>query len=661
MEDKLKNFIEKYIAIGDNPTYGGKHCGSDAEHEGAAFIAEKLKEIGMDSVDIFPVPCDKFQFNDATLTADELDIVIKPYACPSKGTGNDVVTGELCFLPLDANMKNVKEEDIKGKIVVIESLTGLEDGGIPDNMKAIGAEEKGALAVLLHVKEEYLLNEETIQVIAMNLVPNIPTLSISPKDFHILQDIAKKDPKKKFTLKADMEYLPKGGEAHEVVGKIEGLSDETIMYTAHLDHYFRCVQDNVSACATLIGIAEKFIKERNAGNLPKRNILFVFNGAHELGGSDTVNPDYHGFFGLMKRPEMQGLKIIADINFEYTAMRMHELRAGASYETADTYEQFVKTMPAEMPGMGPVKKDILLEGYMYFTWCDALIAVIHGIPVYMNDAVSEQEFDKTSPYIGRDHSNSDNMDIFDGEALASMNEWYFMLGKYIDNMPLVQLDFSCRAKQLLLPDDVSEIPKIVGIRKEKFNGKVKELIKAGDELYGMIRKYNNLHSGEPPRSAENKRLLSIMKNFGTYTDWLTGTAVAMLMVRHNVNLYRLSLFMELDEILEKGDDLKKAFSKLSEIDVASAAIESGPEMEEHFRDLLSGKNQTYGIGRTAEPVMMAKAVALLEAGNIKKLRSFLSKKIIKEAFALKKVLKYELAGIADIKGQIEDAIKEFGN
>jgi hypothetical protein len=648
----LRKFIEDYVAIGDSELYGGKHCGSDAEHEGAAFIAGKLREIGVDSVDIIPVPCDKFQFNDATLIAEGLDIIIKPYACPSHGTSPVGVSGEMLMLPLGTKIKDVRAEDVRGKILLIESLTGLEDGGIPDNLKAVEAAKRGALAVLFHVKEEYLLNEDTIQTIAMNLVPDIPVMAISPRHYRTLRDILQRSPQQVFTLTADMEYSPGGGEAHEVVGRIDGRSDETIMYTAHLDHYFRCVQDNVSACATLLGIAEKFKAEKDAGHPPMRNILFVFNGAHELGGCDTVNPDYRGFYGLMERPEMKAMNIICDINFEYTAMRLHELRAGGSYEVANIYEDYVKTMPPEMPGMGPVKKDVLLEGYMYLTWCDAIIAVTRGIPVFSNDAVSEQEFDKTSPYIGRDHSNFDNMDIFDAEALASMNEWYFGLGKYMDSLPMLQLDFGSRASQMLLPDDVDEIPRIVGIRKEKFNAKVRELMAAGEKLCARIKEYNATHRGEPPATETNKKLMDIMKAFGIYTDWMSANAVAMMMMKHNVSLYRLSLLMELDEILEKEGDLKKAEAKLGEIDVAAAAIESGAEMERYFAELLAGKNQTYGKGRTCMPVLMAQAADLLSAGNIKKLRSFINKKVIKEAFALKKVLKYELEGIKDISSRL---------
>ena len=46
------DFVREYSKIGDSVLYGGKHCGSDAEHKGAEFIAECLKEIGVPKVEL---------------------------------------------------------------------------------------------------------------------------------------------------------------------------------------------------------------------------------------------------------------------------------------------------------------------------------------------------------------------------------------------------------------------------------------------------------------------------------------------------------------------------------------------------------------------------------------------------------------------------------
>ena len=47
--DFLERVVREYSAIGDSRLYGGKHCGSDAEHEGARYIYEKLQEMGVEA------------------------------------------------------------------------------------------------------------------------------------------------------------------------------------------------------------------------------------------------------------------------------------------------------------------------------------------------------------------------------------------------------------------------------------------------------------------------------------------------------------------------------------------------------------------------------------------------------------------------------------
>ena len=42
LSDYQKSIITEYIAIGDSDYHGGKHSGSDAEHKGAEYIAEKV-------------------------------------------------------------------------------------------------------------------------------------------------------------------------------------------------------------------------------------------------------------------------------------------------------------------------------------------------------------------------------------------------------------------------------------------------------------------------------------------------------------------------------------------------------------------------------------------------------------------------------------------
>ena len=101
--DYQLNFVKKYSQIGDSQLYGGKHCGSDAEHKGSEFIAEKLRQIGVSNVELVPCSTGRYQFNDATIKAGGYEI--KPYGYVSPGTA-----GETWNLEVIDTGKATKEE-----------------------------------------------------------------------------------------------------------------------------------------------------------------------------------------------------------------------------------------------------------------------------------------------------------------------------------------------------------------------------------------------------------------------------------------------------------------------------------------------------------------------------------------------------------------------
>ena len=94
MDYQLENSVARDISqIGDSALYGGKHCGSDAEHKGSEFIAEKLRQIGVSNVELVPCSTGIYQFNDATIKAGEYEI--KPYGYVSPGTAGETWTLEV--------------------------------------------------------------------------------------------------------------------------------------------------------------------------------------------------------------------------------------------------------------------------------------------------------------------------------------------------------------------------------------------------------------------------------------------------------------------------------------------------------------------------------------------------------------------------------------
>ena len=54
---------------------GFRTAGSDAEHKAADFLADQMKEIGLEDIEKVPVEVDKWQFNDASLTIEGKDVM----------------------------------------------------------------------------------------------------------------------------------------------------------------------------------------------------------------------------------------------------------------------------------------------------------------------------------------------------------------------------------------------------------------------------------------------------------------------------------------------------------------------------------------------------------------------------------------------------------
>lgn len=317
------DFVKKYEKIGDNDIYGGKHCGSDAEQEGSKMIADKLKEIGLRNVELVPCQTSRYQFNDASIEIEGEETIIKPYGYVSPGTEPEGIQIEVADA-VKARKEDFAKVDVKGKAALMAAMGTLEGANLSGQIEQ--AVKNGAAAIIIYAVED-VLNDETIRVQPPNIISTVPIVGVCKRDAALLQEKIAAG-KSRIKLTVDAEFIPNGGTTYNVVGEIPGnISEERIIYTAHLDHYFKCLQDNMSTCSTLLGIAKAMI---DSGYKPNRTITFAFHGSHETGGMDTRYPYIFGSYKLAyeSKPEWSGTAI-ANINFEYTALRMKKLQATA--------------------------------------------------------------------------------------------------------------------------------------------------------------------------------------------------------------------------------------------------------------------------------------------------------------------------------------------
>lgn len=600
------DFVREYAKIGDSELYGGKHCGSDAEHKGSEFIAEQMKKIGLSNVELVPCSTSRYQFNDADITVKGEDRVIKPYGYVSPGTDSQGIEAPLVDI-IKARKDDFGETDVKGKIVMMAAMGTLEGANLSGQIEA--AIRKGVKAIIIYAVED-VLNDETIRVQPPNIISTVPIVGVCAGDAAWLQKKISEG-SCDIKLNVDAEFIPNGGTTYNVVGEIPGsISDERIIYTAHLDHYFRCLQDNISTCSTLLGIAKAML---DSGYKPNRTITFAFHGSHETGGMDTRYPYIYGSYKLTHEghPEWSG-KALININFEYTALKMKRLQAVAYMGVNNVAASYYPYSPKLIgDGFESKEKHGPETEYYMLSWSDCISYHSAGIPTLCNDPISEQYYEGTGPYVGRDHSNMDNWDIFDEKILEDVGRYYGCLSIYVDSMPCIMLDYTEHTDRLRR--EVSkEALDAIGISYDEYFTAVDKLEAAAKAAGSIIEEKNNayitaLKEGITEEDKKkifedgrriNKVMLEAYKVIANGTDRINAyDFICLATVKYLQNIEMLNAVKE----SIKSGDTETAFETLLGIDLAASAYYFDEEVAEHMRKQICDPSftdrRTWAAGR----------------------------------------------------------------
>ena len=665
------DFVKKYETIGDSEIYGGKHCGSAAEHEGSKFIADKLREIGLSNVELIPCDTAKYQFNDASIEIEGKDTVIKPYGYVSPGTAPE---GMCVWLSdaVKARKEDLEKNDISGKAVLIAAMGALEGANLSGQIEQVI--RHGAAAVIIYAVED-VLNEETIRVQPPNIICSVPVVGVCMRDAEFLKkQIAEGGCRIRLTV--DAEFIPESGTTYNVVGEIPGrISDECIIYTAHLDHYFRCLQDNMSSCSTLLGIAKAMI---DSGYRPDRTIVFAFHGSHETGGMDTRYPYIFGSYKLThySRPEWTG-KAILNINFEYTALRMKKLQVAAYPAVNSMYASYFPYSP-ELTGRGFSAKEQYPPQTEYYmlSWSDCISYHDAGIPTLCNDPISEQYYEGTGPYVGRDHSNFDNWEIFDADILGDIGRFYGGMGIYIAGMPYIMLDYTEQTKRIR--NEINrQLLNDLDIPCETYFSEVDRLENAAEEVNRMIREKNEeyiealshgLDETEKKRIFDearkiNIKLLAAYKEIADDLDKINAEDfMCLATVKYMQNA---GMLMDVKKHIENGDT-DKALEILIHIDLAAASLYFDREVVEHMRKQICDPDfidrRTWAAGRELSVFTYHDLIQAFidekESGNrFDNTLELLEKAVETETAMIPRALESELECIRKVTETIISAVK----
>ena len=282
--DRLKTYVEELTAMArryrDNghPQFWGRIIGTDADHENARWLMDRLKATGL--ADVHEQPFDlppqwmpkswsvRLTANGKTISVDTAQPTYQAIGAPPGGLDVDAVwTGfgseaDLALAP-----------DVRGKAAFFYSTDiasrhiGVMDGAI----KRLS--DRGAAAVFV------------VQGIPGNLRTQfypvnspVPTFSVGQKDGFAVRDlIGQAKGAARAAIHFDVDRVPnlKSG---TVWATLPGATDETAIVVAHRDGWFEGANDNASGVATLVGLAEYFAK------IPKeqrrRTIVFLGTTGH---------------------------------------------------------------------------------------------------------------------------------------------------------------------------------------------------------------------------------------------------------------------------------------------------------------------------------------------------------------------------------------------
>ena len=422
-----------------NDKLGYRTAGSEAERKTGEKIEKEMKAIGLTEVTKDAFTVDSWEFEKADLTFTDVDgkehmAVLGGYQVNFDTEGVKELEVVYAGKGTAADLEGL---DIEGKLVLID-INQREEWWI--NYPAYQAHVKGAAAVIAVQEAGYAeVDPDALNAQDICGPDDAPAFSMSQTDAGSLKKALEASDQEKFMVKFDAKStVEMDAETYNYYGKIVGKDPESyILLSAHYDSYFAGFQDDNAAVGLLMGIAKGMI---DSDYQPEKTIIFNALAAEEWGTSNTrydwSTGAYNQIFNI--HPEWVG-KTFANMNFElpaYEHTTQDEIRS--VYELDNYLTDFAK----EVPQLSDVYKDGISVVSPLRTWSDDFSFGIAGVPALRND-FQDSEF-MHSHY----HSQYDNEDAFNAEALKFHLNLYGLLTMHYDETAIVPLDFTTRLTAL---------------------------------------------------------------------------------------------------------------------------------------------------------------------------------------------------------------------
>ncbi len=539
---------------------GTRTAGSDAEHAAADYIAAEMKAIGLQDVEKVGVDVDKWQFNDATLSLNNTDKVIKPHSYATASTPKSGINAEIVYVG-DGTMKDYDGLDVTGKIVLID-LDQRANWWITYPM--LEAELQGAAAIIsANVGGFAQVNKDALNCQDICGPTSIPTLSISVNDSDFIKaELAKG--KVTANLMVDNVVEP-GGTSYNIIGKIpgNGESDQLIAIGSHYDTYFKGFQDNSCAVALDLAMAKAMI---DSGYTPDNDIVFIIHGSEEWGATDTPFDWTIGAWRMINEahPEWVG-KLKSFVNFELPAYEFADYTSVYSApELYSTISRFVNESPFAVVPENCFSEGVKTEGYQTYTYSDDFSYYVAGVPSTVNGFLLQEDMETPFPfYIDRYHSQFDDPSTYDPDVMDFNIKFYGSYVIYTDKTPALQLDFTPQYDRLAAALD-EEISSNAGGDVETYKTAIEALKVSAQENYTSILAFNDAYAKAKNDGANSEELAKLrleaadmneqsLANFKFTQDSLLGLMYERPIVPHEAPQENIGLIGEIIPLLQDGD------------------------------------------------------------------------------------------------------------
>ncbi|AFS77593.1 M28 family peptidase [Gottschalkia acidurici 9a] len=548
------SFAKSLEEFKTNEKLGYRTSGSDAEIKTGNKIYEEMKKIGLEEVTRDKFNTDKWEFEKAEMMFKDKDgkehiAVLGGYQTNFDTKG----VKEYEIIYAGKGTKNDLEKlDVKDKLVLID-INQNEEWWV--NYPTYQAHLKGAAAVITVQEGGYAeIDPKALNAQDICGPAYAPAFSMSKVDSQVLKDAIESGENDSVTVNFDAKStVTLNQETYNHYGKIIGKDpDSYIILSAHYDSYFSGFQDDNAAIGLMLGVAKGLI---DSGYKPEKTIIFNALAAEEWGVSNTRYDWSTGAYNQVFRvhPEWAG-KAVANMNFELPA---YEHTSADEIRSVYELQKYLEKFTPSVPKIDGVYKDGISVVSPLRTWSDDFSFSIAGIPALRND-FQDSEFMRTHY-----HSQFDNEDTYNQNALSFHQNLYGLLAIYYDRTAVVPLDFTVRLSELKnsINKDIFDKSQVSS------NGLISEIDKAtgfAKDINSKVNKINeeymeSLNSGDTKTAKRlydesrslNKELLKVFKFAQDNLVKLTWEDEPIFPHQHSQsNIENLILSIE---SLEKGD------------------------------------------------------------------------------------------------------------